>query len=150
MRNEGISSQKAADEMAELVPKFIQGAKHGIFFNKEITASQVFVLMHLYEIKKSKVGDLALNMGVSVPTASGIIERMVKQGYLSRTHAEDDRRCVFVSLKPKGEKIIAEFNKGVRERWSEILAYLAPTERAVYIQLIKKIIKALEASKGAE
>jgi DNA-binding MarR family transcriptional regulator len=147
MRNKSISVKKIAFEMSKLAPKLIRGVRSDVFTHKEITSAQIIVLMNLYETKEDKVGHLARALGVSAPTMSGIIERMVKQGYLGRVQSQDDRRCTIISLRPKGEKVIKDFQKAVRKRWSQILVHLTPSEQLTYVRLIKKIIEAIEKSK---
>lgn len=135
------SVETIADEISKLVPRLIRGVRTNVFIHKEITSAQLVVLMNLSGQKKQKIGHLAVSLGVTAATMSGIIERMTKQGYIGRRESEKDRRCTYVYLKPKGEEIIKNFQRAVRKRWREILVYLTPKERLAYIGLIKKIIK---------
>ena len=147
MLNNSASVNKIADEMSKLIPRLMKGIETGIFKHAHITHAQIVILMNLYGTGESKVGALAKDLGVSAPTVSGIIERMVKQGYVERTASLEDRRCIVISLRPKGERIVKDLQKVIRKRWSEILVYLRPSERLNYVRLIKKIVEAIEKSK---
>ncbi len=147
MLNNSASVNKVADEMSKLIPKLMRGIKTGIFRHAHITHGQIVILMNLYGTGENKVGTLAKALGVSAPTVSGIIERMVKQGYVQRIASLEDRRCVIISLRPKGERIIKDLQKVIRKRWSQILIYLSPSERLSYVRLIKKIVEAIEKSR---
>lgn len=135
------SVETIADEISKLVPMLIRGVRTNIFIHKEITSAQLVVLMNLSGQEEHKIGHLAVSLGVTAATMSGIIERMTKQGYIGRRESSEDRRCTYVYLKPKGEEIIKNFQRAVRKRWKEILIYLTPQERLAYVRLIKKIIK---------
>ncbi len=147
MLSKSTSANKIADEISKLIPKLMRGIKTDIFRHAHITHGQIVILMNLYGTGESKVGTLAKALGVSAPTVSGIIERMVKQGYVERAASWEDRRCIIISLRPKGERIIKDLQKVIRKRWSQILVYLTPSERLTYVQLIKKIVEAIEKSR---
>ena len=150
MLNNSVSANKVADEISKLVPKFMRGIRSDIFKHKHMTNAQIIILTNLYETGKSKVCTLAKALAVSAPTMSGVIERMVKQGYLERFTSRQDRRCIIISLKPKGKRIVKDLQKAIRKHWSQILIYLTPSERLTYVRLLKKIVKAIEKSRGSD
>ncbi len=73
--------------------------KHGI------SPVQLFVLGKLSEHPNIRLSDLADLMYIGNPTMSGVIDRMVRDGYVSRERAETDRRAMTLNLTDKGREL---------------------------------------------
>jgi Transcriptional regulators len=52
------------------------------------------------------VGELADRLQITAHSAVGLVNRLEEHGYVKRESCEEDRRCVFVSLTRKGERIL--------------------------------------------
>ena len=100
-------------------------------------------LLRIYKKKTTRIGDLSKEMHVSAPTITGVIDRLLRNGYLRRLSSREDRRVVNVELTPKGkilaEHILSEINK----RWYRILIHLTEEEREDYLRILKKITEVL-------
>ena len=68
------------------------------------TMPQLKILLCLYINGPYRVGDLASVLGVTIPTTTGILDRLVALGVLSRRHDTRDRRVVTCQLTPEGER----------------------------------------------
>ncbi|MCH3965962.1 MAG: MarR family transcriptional regulator [Clostridium sp.] len=75
------------------------------FKELNMTAPQVFVAITLIHNGKIKISDLSRKIGLSNSTVSGIVDRMEKQGWVSRIRSKDDRRVVYVDVTPEFMKI---------------------------------------------
>ena len=85
------------------------------------------------------MGTLARNMHVRMPTATGIVGRLVRAGYVRRRPKPEDRRQVVVALTPKGYGFIRAFQAVVRHRWEEVLRSLEPAELATFHRVVTKL-----------
>ncbi len=104
----------------------------------DITPPQFMALLTLHHKKESIMSDLVQRMHMSPPTATGIIDRLVKQCYVERFRSEEDRRIVKVRLTEKGQKLLEE----VREvRLSILEADLKELTKDELEQLIKILEK---------
>lgn len=78
------------------------------FLEIDVTMSQAKVL-YLLTAGDLHMSDLVARLGVTLPTVSGIVDRLVEHGLVARRVAESDRRRVFVGLTPAGSTLIDRF-----------------------------------------
>ena len=72
--------------------------------------------------------DLARQLDVSPPGATGIVSRMEKRGLVVRVRSETDRRVVRVSLASGGKEALAHVEGRAREHFRELLGRLSTAE----------------------
>ena len=99
------------------------------------------------EIIMSQIADY---IRVPLSTATGIVDRMVKNGYLKRERSETDRRIVVIQLSEKGAKILNNFKGSLSEYVDRIDQSLTDEERRVLLNLFFKIANLLEKDAIAE
>ncbi len=51
------------------------------------------------------VGELAEALGVTVPTVTVCVNKLVKKGYVTKTRSEKDARIAIIELTPEGRKM---------------------------------------------
>ena len=132
---------EVAKEMSILIPRLIKGiwAKH-ILPIKDITSSQIVILMLLHEEGHMTVGKIANHMSVSGPTVTGLVDRLVNNNYIARKRNPKDRRQVVVTLTKQGLSTVKLFQETVRKRWRQILGNLTQPERENFISTMRKIV----------
>ena len=70
------------------------------------TPAQVQLAIELAQEGPATVGELAQRMGVSPSAISLLVDRMVEHGMVERTRGTEDRRVVWVSITPRGLKVL--------------------------------------------
>lgn len=88
------------------------------------------------EIIMSKIADY---INVSMSTANGIVERLVKNGYLKRDRSDLDRRIVVVCMTDKGKTVVAELKNMVFEYIKLVYEELDDEERKLIFKVFDKI-----------
>ena len=99
--------QKQADEIIEIFKnikkaissKFEKSAKKYGF-----TAPQLGVIFHLYVMPSITLQALSEHMGLTKSTVSGIVDRLEKQGVVTREIPKDNRRIVRLSISEEFKK----------------------------------------------
>jgi DNA-binding MarR family transcriptional regulator len=71
-----------------------------------ITAPQGIVIGTLFKFGEMKITELSKKVNLSNSTISGIIDRLEKQGLVTRVRSQEDRRAVYVKITPKVEEIM--------------------------------------------
>ena len=132
-----------AEEIASLIPKLLRGLRAGFIAAPQVTASQMVTLIRIYEKVTTRVGLLSKEMHVSAPTITGVIDRLVRNGYLRRTHDKEDRRVVNVELTDKGRSMVEHILSEINKRWYRILIQLSEKEREDYLRILKRIVGVL-------
>ena len=80
------------------------------------------------------VGELADSLLIKNHSAVGLVERLVERDLVSRRPVETDRRRVALTLRPRGEAVIAAIsrrNLAQLSRGADILTEIAETARRI-------------------
>ena len=132
--------------VAELMPHILRGVQLDFFVKRGVTQTQFLVVAALHAYARCTMGTLARSLHVSMPTASGIVDRLVRAGFVRRVPQADDRRQVVVELTKKGQGFFQQFQAIVRHRWEEALLSLEPDELAAFYEVITKLRERLQAA----
>lgn len=124
------------EEMSGLVFRHIQNRLEE---EGGISPSQFYLLRLLQRRGVLTVSDLAARLGMTAAGATGLVDRLVKSGLVTRRRDEQDRRVVWVELSPAGAERLQETRLLRRKVISEILAPLSPAELEQMVQLYQKI-----------
>jgi DNA-binding MarR family transcriptional regulator len=87
--------------------------------------------------------EIAEHSGLSVTNTTGIVERLVRKGYLRRERSEQDRRIVCIQLTPDGTRIYDLEVENYRSVSAAILAALDLEERAEMLRMMHKVAERL-------
>jgi DNA-binding MarR family transcriptional regulator len=91
----------------------------------ELTTSQLRLLFRVHEEPGATLSSLAAHLRVSPPTASGLVDRLVRQGLLRREDDPHDRRYVRHYLSERGLAVLTELEREARALMNEILGRLS-------------------------
>lgn len=83
---------------------------------------------------------LAERLDIPMSTATGVISRLAKKGYVERLIDESNRRIVTVRLTEKGAEIPENIKHTVTKYIDLILGLLSDQEKDVLFKLITKVI----------
>src|SRR5579875_4046830 len=81
----------------------------------DLTMAQFRALLALVHRGPMSIGRLAAELGVRLPTASVLVERLVRQGLAERREDADDRRRTLAQASGAGEELVARWQQGRRE-----------------------------------
>ena len=139
-----ITRPQLSEAIAQLMPFIIQGVQLDFFVKRGVTQTQFLVLIAIHGYSRATMGTLAHSLHVTMPTASGIVDRLARSGYVRRVPHPQDRRQVIVATTAKGEAFIVQFQVVIRRRWEEVLKSLAPHELDAFYRVVTKLREQLE------
>lgn len=139
MMTKSVTRKDVSRALAELMPQIMRGVQLDFFVARGVTQTQFLMLAAVRAYACCPMGTLARNLHVSLPTATGVVDRLVKAGLLHRSEHAEDRRQVFVELTPKAEAFFRDFETVIRRRWEEALASLDASELAAFHDVITKL-----------
>jgi DNA-binding MarR family transcriptional regulator len=90
------------------------------------------------------VGALAEEAGVAAPTATRMLDGLVRAGFVERSAADHDRRVVLVGLTAAGEEALTARRARVAAARRRIQAKLTPAEREQAAVLLQRLAEAVE------
>ncbi len=136
------------NEFTEIIGalKFALVRRNPKMFNEidqDMTPIQFGLCMLLKVKGKQTMGFLSNAIGVSMPTITGIIDRLVKREIVKRDRDEQDRRVVFVALTQNGEKVLDAFHRVEHEHLKPVLMTLSQEDRHTFIKLWRQILTGL-------
>lgn len=140
-----VTRKDVSRAIAELMPQIMRGVQLDFFVAHGVTQTQFLVLAAVRAYTRCSMTALAGNLHVSLPTVTGIVDRLVKAGLLRRADDLEDRRQVFVELTAKAEEFFRDFETVIRRRWEEALASLDAHELAAFHDVITKLRDRLRA-----
>jgi DNA-binding MarR family transcriptional regulator len=113
-----------------------------------LSHTQVGTLMHLHHHGSCAISDMSDEMGITLPAASQMIDRLVQQGLAERSEDPHDRRFKKVVLTEKGKQLV-DNGLAVRQKWmEELTASLEPEEQqaiAAALKLLNDTARRLDA-----
>ena len=139
-----ITRHAVSHAVAQLMPRIIQGVQLDFFVRRGTTQTQFLVLMAIHAHDRCTMTTIARNMHARMPTATGIINRLVAAGLVRRSPHPDDRRQVIVQLTAKGKAFIRDFQGVIRRRWEEVLKSLTGAELEAFYHVITKLREQLQ------
>lgn len=102
---------------------------------QDLSMTHYSLLMRLYKIGPCGVSEAAALLGITKAAASQMVDRLVKQGLITRTEHEVDRRHTRLMLSAKGQKL-TEQCIAARYAWLKTLPPLPhDKEKALLIGL---------------
>lgn len=110
------------------------------FKGMNVTGPQGMILGTLAHKGEMKISDLSHTLGLSNSTVSGFIDRLEKQGHVTRTRSSEDRRVVHVSVTP-------EFKNCAKQHFNNIGGTLETILNKASSEELDKIFEGLEILK---
>jgi len=142
------SIDNEAKEFSALHTKMITGLKGSFLPSEDVTPQQMVTILSISELKSCKISIISKRMGISPPVVTGLVDRLVVNGYVGRMRDSKDRRIVFVKLTKKGDTYVGKFRNAIQRKWRQILVHLTKEERSAYIKIMKKLMMAFEKEKA--
>lgn len=110
----------------------------------ELSMSQYHLLEPLAEGGALCVGVLAESAGVSAPSATRMLDGLVKRGLVERHRDADDRRLVHIGLTDEGRALVEAKRARVLEARTRIFDALSPSERRSAARLLSGLAAAID------
>jgi DNA-binding MarR family transcriptional regulator len=85
------------------------------------------------------MSELAELLGVSPPSASTMVDRLVDKGVLSREHSTEDRRKVVVRISPESAKNIESVESSILQLFEGLVEKLGPETTRQWCRVLKHV-----------
>ncbi len=109
-----------------------------------LTVAQLKSLFFVSNEGNTNIGKLATALGVTPANVTGIVERLVQQGLLSRDENPEDRRMMVLRTTEKGRALINDLRERQMSRLSGILDNLNEDELSKVAQGLSLLLGACE------
>lgn len=116
--------------------------------NLDLTMPQLKVVLLIFLSGPVRMSTIASGLGVSLATATGVIDRLVERDIVSRRGRPEDRRVVLCHLSENGHKLVDELWQSSRNRSKELLEAIDAPNLLLLAQALEALLKAAMATTG--
>jgi|SRR5579859_1656680 len=147
-KRRSILEQAVVDELTAWNPREFLGAFKRMH-KGALSLVHLNVLVELEAHGPMPMGRLAEALEVSVASATGIVDRMEKRGFVERRHDEEDRRIVLVGSTPAAAAVFDSLQQRRREGLERLLKGLSDRQLASLITGHRALRRARARMAGA-
>jgi DNA-binding MarR family transcriptional regulator len=116
----------------------------------DVTTAQLKVMFIVFLRGPTRIGVLARELGVSLPTVTVTVDRLVKRDILVRESDPDDGRVVYCRLSANGRHILDQLWQSARDRTRQMLSVLSVEELNVVERSLEILLKAGQITRASE
>jgi DNA-binding MarR family transcriptional regulator len=121
-----------------------RGRAAGPLDDSGLTLAQYQLLEPLRSGEELTVSVLAVGAGVAPPTATRMLDALVRDGLVTRRPAEHDRRAVLIALTPAGREALTRAGRRVEAARARVRDSLTPEEQAQAAALLRRLAAVVE------
>ena len=110
----------------------------------DLTITQLKVVLLLFITGHSRMSDISSELGVSLATATGVVDRLVERNLLIRNGDPNDRRVVLCQLSNEGEKLIRDLWQLSQKRAGDLMIALDTPQLLLISEALQVLMHASE------
>ncbi|MFP4475627.1 MAG: MarR family winged helix-turn-helix transcriptional regulator [Desulfatibacillaceae bacterium] len=124
------------------VRDFAEAAREGGY--EDLSVAQMQAVLVVRELGKTTIKNLAAILGVSPPSASTMVDRLVEKGVLTREQSTEDRRKVEVDVSPRAEKGMEKVEERMLNSFVELVRELGPEKSGQWREVLDSVLAAID------
>jgi DNA-binding MarR family transcriptional regulator len=135
--------QKTTEEITSQFFSLMRDLKRHINFKNPLLhmpLAHTETLRLIHEKKHLAMKEIAGFLAITPPSATALINNLVKVGYVQRSSSKADRRGVYLSLTKKGTQILKKSLTEHCRRLDSLLNRLNLNEQKQFLSLFKKMV----------
>ena len=139
----GSQSDQLINAMQRLIMMMHSVDDTCLSLTANISKRDLDLITHVGERESMIMREIADHLEVPVSTTTGIVDKLVSNGYLERKLTSDDRRSIRIVLSDHGLEVYKTFN-AMRQRMAQrIMSELEADEVVEFVRLLEKIAQRL-------
>lgn len=107
------------------------------FLALDITMAQAKILFLIRATGSLPMSDLVAKLGVTVPTVTGIVDRLVERDLVVRRGTPDDRRRVVIGITPAGVELIDGMRDFSARQMQGLLSVMDEAELGTFLEFLR-------------
>jgi len=106
---------------------------------RDLSVTQLHTIMKIKHNRQLTMTKLAALMGVSPPSASAMVDRLVERGLLVREHSKEDRRKVVVKISPDAIENSQEVENTLQSFFVSLVEKIGPETAQQWCDVLAKV-----------
>ncbi len=138
----GKELEKFSEQVVEIMPIIVREfakREDNHLTRGKISCPQMVVLDYLSHHTRVPMAEVAKILSVKTSSASVLVDRLIREKMLKRERDDRDRRIVWISVTPKGRKVVGQILEQKRDTFKEIFRPLTAAERGQYLAVLNKV-----------
>ncbi|WP_010275012.1 MarR family winged helix-turn-helix transcriptional regulator [Paenibacillus senegalensis] len=127
--------QNAVGEFVYLVNRETRSIRGSL----NLADGQIFLLMILSRHESVKASDIASRIGITYGAVTGMTDKLLSLGLITRERSVDDRRVVLISITEEGRKVMNDIRSERAERFRRLLGQMDDNTVTEAIALFAKL-----------
>jgi len=150
-----LSLSEFGDRVIQIMPLILRqliNKQQDELLKGRITPTQFLILDFLNRKGQSKMTDLARFMEVTTAAMTGIVDKLVRDGYAVRVYDPEDRRIIKIRLTEKGNEFTRRIRQQRRQMIIKVFSKISEADRNDYLRVLTHLEQILieeEASRHA-
>ena len=140
-------SRDQLERMVELLGAYVTVVLTGSLIEEAtdggLTAAQYEALSFVHRHGDCSAKALSAGLRISIPSATRLVDRLVRKGRMDRRESGLDRRLVQLSVTPEGERALTAVRASRVARVQQALQTLPAGERAHLLTLLEHLLLAV-------
>lgn len=148
-----LALSEFADKVTELMPaimKELYRRETSKFCSMQITIPQFVALEILSREGELRMTDLAGLINVTTAAMTGIVDRLVREGYVSRVTDAADRRTIKVRTTAKGKRVVRNACAERKRIIGKMFGAISQADREEYLRILIMIKERIRKEKGRQ
>ncbi|MCK1975668.1 MarR family transcriptional regulator [Jeotgalicoccus huakuii] len=108
-------------------------------FDEDLGVSHILTLSFIQHNAPSRPSDVSKALGLTPPTVTHLVNKLVKKELVEREANENDRRIIYLVITTKGQEILEKAIESGQVLRKEIFLKLTEDERQQLLNLYKKL-----------
>ena len=131
-----VSAEACAAALMDTVPLVMRTIRAEMRSHRpaDLSVQQFRALLFVYRRPGCSLSQVAEHVGLTLPSTSKLIDRLVTRTLIDRRPLAHNRRRMALSLTPLGQATLEEAQRATRVRLSEQLSALSPDELAAVMR----------------
>ena len=117
----------------------ISASAPSVWMELDLSMAQLKTLVILHNTGAVTIGQVAEALGVGVPTASHLVDRLVQAQLAVRAEDPDDRRRTLAVLAPQGKELAEQLHQGSRDQLRRWLTLLDDAKLAMLLEGLRAL-----------
>ena len=142
-----MPNKELIEEMIELQRRVDRDRRQyelDAWMHLNLSIGQLKSLFFISNRGATSLSKLAAALRVTPTNTTGIVDRLLKRGLITRTENPDDRRVLLLRTTPLGDELIAELRQKRKERMAELFNRLSEEEAKYMAEALKIMVRVIE------
>lgn len=110
-------------------------------FDEDLGVSHILALGFIKSNQKVRPSDISKELGLTPPTVTNLVGKLVKKKTVERSLDDSDRRIIYLAITEKGKEVLKRANKEGQVLRREMFLKLSEEERDQLLSLYEKLNK---------